>query len=191
MIPATVPADTGLVNSFSLVKLLIEVEEVLGVRVDVTRHDPLNKDPTLHTSTFAGSPIAAAAVVASIEAARELELPRIADVLGKALLAGIREIVARTAPWFVTGVRGCGLLLGIECAQEHHAGELVLELLGRRVVVAHSLNDHRVVRLTPPAVLSPDESAWLLDAIEHALTAVATRWPDPEEGSRHWQRSSA
>ena len=31
--------DTGLVNSFSLVKLLIEVEEVLGVQVDVTRHD--------------------------------------------------------------------------------------------------------------------------------------------------------
>ena len=153
--------------------------------------EPLNRDPTLHTSTFAGSPIAAAAVVASIEAARELDLPRIADVLGKALLAGIREIVARTAPWFVTGVRGCGLLLGIECAQEHHAGELVLELLGRRVVVAHSLNDHRVVRLTPPAVLSPDESAWLLDAIEHALTAVAIRWPDPEEGSRHRERSSA
>ena len=59
------------------------------------------------------------------------------------------------------------------------------------VVVAHSLNDHRVVRPTPPAVLSPDESAGLLDAIERALTAVAARWPDPEEGSRHRQRSSA
>ena len=32
--------DIGLVNSFSLVKLLIQVEEVLGVEVDVTRHDP-------------------------------------------------------------------------------------------------------------------------------------------------------
>jgi 4-aminobutyrate aminotransferase-like enzyme len=32
--------DTGLVNSFSLVKLLIVVEEMLGVQVDVTRHDP-------------------------------------------------------------------------------------------------------------------------------------------------------
>jgi 4-aminobutyrate aminotransferase-like enzyme len=32
--------DSGLVNSFSLVKLLIQVEEMLGVQVDVTRHDP-------------------------------------------------------------------------------------------------------------------------------------------------------
>lgn len=152
--------------------------------------EPLNKDPTLHTSTFAGSPIAAAAVTASIEVARELDLPRIAGALGLALLAGIRDVVARTGPWFVTGVRGCGLLLGIECAQEHHAGELVLEMLSRKVIVAHSLNDHRVVRLTPPAVLSPEESAWLLGAIEGALTAVAERWPDPEKGSRHRQGSS-
>ncbi len=151
--------------------------------------EPLNRDPMLHTSTFGGSPIAAAAVIATIETARELDVPRVAGELGAALLAGIRDVVARTAPWFVTDVRGCGLLLGIECAQEHHAGELVLELLGRRVVVAHSLNDHRVVRLTPPAVLSPGESAWLLGALEHALTVVAARWPGPEAGSR--QRSTA
>ena len=32
--------DLGLVNSFSMVRLLVHIEELLGVQVDVTQHEP-------------------------------------------------------------------------------------------------------------------------------------------------------
>lgn len=139
---------------------------------------PLNRDPTLHTSTFAGSPVAAAAVSATIQVARDLDIPSRASAVGERLLTGITDAVAATNSAPIVDVRGTGLLIGIECAQEHHAAELVLELLANHVVVSHSLNDHRVVRLTPPAVLSPDEQARVIDAVHRAVTTVARRWPD-------------
>jgi putrescine aminotransferase len=46
-------------------------------------------------------------------------------------------------------------------------------MVDRGVVVNHSLNAHPVVRLTPPAVLSPAQEARLLEAVEGALTAMA------------------
>lgn len=46
-------------------------------------------------------------------------------------------------------------------------------MVERGVVVNHSLNAHPVVRLTPPAVLSPSQEARLLEAVEGSLTALA------------------
>jgi putrescine aminotransferase len=138
--------------------------------------EPLNRDPLLHTSTCAGSPLAGAAVRAAVGVASSLNLPVIADQLGREILVGLREVVTRVEPGFVCEVRGRGLVIGIECAEEHFAAEILIELLKRRVIAAHSLNSHRVVRLTPPAILLPNELDWLLVAMEESLAAVADRY---------------
>jgi putrescine aminotransferase len=154
---------------------------VMPVSAAIARPDvfaPLNRDPMLHTSTFAGSPVAAAAVSATIRVARDLDIPSRASTVGERLLTGITEVVAATPSAPIVDVRGTGLLLGIECAEQHHAAELVLELLANHVVVSHSLHDHRVVRLTPPAVLTGDEQQWVIDAVDRAVTAVGRRWSD-------------
>ncbi len=72
----------------------------------------------------------------------------------------------------VAEVRGAGLLIGIECAVEGLAGELLLELMEAGVIANHSLNSDRVLRLTPPAVLDERERQFLLDAFERAARAV-------------------
>jgi len=133
-------------------------------------------DPLLHTSTCAGSPLAGAAVRAAVGVASSLNLPVVADRLGREILIGLQDVVTRVEPGFVREVRGRGLLIGIECAEEHYAAEILIELLTRRVIAAHSLNSHRVVRLTPPAILLPDELDWLLVAMEESLAAVADRY---------------
>jgi putrescine aminotransferase len=69
-------------------------------------------------------------------------------------------------------VRGRGLLIGIEMRDEQLAGELVLHLLEAGVLVNHSLNAHRVVRLTPPAVLTPSDLDWISTAFTTAVTAL-------------------
>jgi putrescine aminotransferase len=144
---------------------------------------PLNRDPLLHTSTFGGSPLAASAVVAALAAIRDLDVVATAGCLGARLLQAVGDVVARHAPWFVAGVRGRGLLIAVECAEEHHAAELMLELLRRRVLTSHSLNAHQVLRLTPPATLTEAEVRWLLGSLEEAVVAVADRYP-PAAGRR-------
>jgi putrescine aminotransferase len=134
---------------------------------------PLSADPVLHSSTFAGNPLAMAAVRATIEVVREEGLVERARITGAYLLDGVRRAVAALRPDVVTDVRGAGLLIGIELATEALAGQLMLELLSRHVIVSHSLNAHRTVRLTPPAILDGTDCDLLLEALRSSLAALA------------------
>jgi putrescine aminotransferase len=51
-------------------------------------------------------------------------------------------------------------------------GELVLALLDERVIANHSLNAHAVLRLTPPAILTPEEEDFLVAATGRAAAAA-------------------
>jgi putrescine aminotransferase len=136
---------------------------------------PFNRDPFLHTSTFAASPVAMAAATATVQVIREEGLVERAKTLGESILPAIRAVMTELCPHLVTDVRGIGLLIGIELRDEEIAAELTLELLERHVLVNHSLNAHRVIRLTPPATLSAVDTTWLLDALTEAATALAAR----------------
>lgn len=140
---------------------------------------PFSRDPFLHTSTFAGSPIAAAAAEAAVRTIAEDNLVDKAASLGTFLLSELRRILLRACPHLVTDVRGLGLLIGVELINEHMTGELVMELLDRGVIVNHSLNAHRVLRFTPPAVLTPADVQWLLTAVADAAEALSRRCPCP------------
>lgn len=136
-----------------------------------------DRDPFIHTSTFAGSPIAMAAARAAVETIEaEGVVPR-ARVIGERLGASLRRSVDEHAPHLVREVRGRGLLWGLEFAGPGLAGEMLLELIARQVVVNHSLNAHAVLRLTPPAVLTDGEIEHLESAVADSLRAVATRYP--------------
>ena len=135
---------------------------------------PFSDDPFLHTSTFAGSPIAAAAATAAVTAIRDEGLVDRAGELGARLLSGLAEALAPCRP-LVREVRGAGLLLGIELDDPGTALELVLDLVERGVLVNHSLNAHRVVRLTPPAVLTDAEADRLLEVVAAAALDLAGR----------------
>jgi putrescine aminotransferase len=137
-------------------------------------YTPFDRDPFLHTSTFAGSPIAMAAATAAVTTIRDEGLVERARVLGERLLAGLREVFAG-CDGLVSDVRGAGLLLGVEFTEPGVAGAYVLDLLERGVLVNHSLNAHRVVRLTPPAVLTDDEADRVLEEMAGAAAAL-TAW---------------
>jgi putrescine aminotransferase len=140
-----------------------------------TAYAPFDRDPFLHTSTFAGSPLAMAAATAAVTTIRDDGLVARAAEVGGLLLTALRALLTRECGPLVTEVRGAGLLIGIELADAGLAGDLVLELLGRGVLVNHSLNAHRVVRLTPPAVWSDEDTGWLLAAFQGAAAALAAR----------------
>lgn len=135
-------------------------------------YQPFSKDPFLHSSTYAGSPVAMAAARASVRTLREEGLVDRGRALGQQLIPALREISDRH---LAADVRGAGLLIGIELPEPQVAGDLVLELMQRHVLVNHSLNAHHIARLTPPAVLSDEDVAWLLEAYTEAARAVGHR----------------
>jgi putrescine aminotransferase len=135
---------------------------------------PFGDDPFLHTSTFAGSPIAMAAATAAVTAIRDEGVVERAAVLGARMLADLRAALAPCGP-LVREVRGAGLLIGLEFDDPATALDLVLDLLDRGVLVNHSLNAHRVVRLTPPAVLTDAEAGRVVDAVAAAAGGLADR----------------
>ncbi|MEW1599507.1 aminotransferase class III-fold pyridoxal phosphate-dependent enzyme [Streptomyces sp. NPDC093808] len=131
---------------------------------------PFNRDPFLHTSTFAAAPVAMAAAAAAVKAIGDENLTERAALLGKDILGRIESALAPLRGGPVADIRGQGLLIGIELADAHAAGELVLHLMETGVLVNHSLNAHTVVRLTPPAVLTEAN----VDRITEAFTSAAT-----------------
>lgn len=136
-----------------------------------------NKDPFIHTSTFSGAPVAMAAARAAIEAIEADGLVERAASIGFRLLGRMREIVDLRCAHLVREVRGVGLLIGVEMEGPGLAGELLAELVDQHLIVNYSLNASSVLRLTPPAVMSEDDTEFLLSAFDAACAALSARYP--------------
>jgi len=107
--------------------------------------------PGDHQSTFGGNPLASAAVLASLTALADLDLPARAEKLGahiQATLLGWRADLP-----VIREVRGMGLLLGVEVAGR--AGDLVEAGLTRGLLL-NAINEN-TLRLAPPLTISDEE----------------------------------
>lgn len=135
--------------------------------------EPLNRDPLLHTSTFSGNPLVAAAVAATVDVIEQEDLVQRARSRGEVLLAELRAAAEASAPGFDVEVRGQGLLIGVQLPGEHYGAALLLEMMERNVLVSHSLNAHDVVRITPPALLDSAAQEMLVEAFAESVAAVA------------------
>jgi len=145
---------------------------------------PLNDDPMLHSSTFAGSPLAAVAASATIDVIRREGLVARAAHLGPVIVDLALDAVSTHCPDLVVEVRGQGLLVGIEFVSADVATEFMMGLLERRVIASYSLNCHRVLRLTPPATLDQPDLDWLARALDGAardLAHLSSRFPISSE----------
>ena len=151
------------------------VVPVAAVLATDAAYAPFDADPFLHSSTFAGSPLASAAALASIEVIQTEGLVERARDIGVRLLEGVSETLRRRLGSRLVDARGQGLLIGFEFDDPATVGELVLELLHEGVVVNTSLNQTRVLRLTPPAVMTEGDEVYAVDAFDRAARSVAMR----------------
>jgi putrescine aminotransferase len=148
-----------------------------GVVASAQLFAPLNADPLLHSSTFAGSPLAAAAVAATIGVIKSEGLIERARVLGPQVRDLAAVAVAAHCPHLVTEVRGQGLLIGVDFVSADAAAEFLIGLLDEHVIPSYSLNSSNVLRLTPPAVLDAADLDWLARALTAAARHVARAMP--------------
>ena len=149
---------------------------VAGVVATADAFRPISEDPLLHSSTYAGNPLAMAAASAAIATIEEEDIVARAQSLGARLLDEISTLQRDDAPTVLKEVRGVGLLLALEFHEDHFAGDFVLELVNQHVIVSTSLNANRVVRLHPAAIMEEDDVEWLLRALRESIGAVEERF---------------
>ncbi len=122
--------------------------------------------PGSHGTTFGGNPLATRAALAVLDVIeRDGLLARVAT-LGQRMLAGFQQKLGKTAG--VSGIRGLGLLLGIELDRD--CGDLVKLALSEGLLI--NVTASRVVRLLPPYILTDAEA----DKIVETVSALIQRF---------------
>jgi len=117
-------------------------------------------NPLTHTSTFGGNPLACAAGLAVLDIMERDNLVDRVAKQGERLKSALQDAF-KDQP-LVAEVRGQGLLIGVEFAEDE-VGELVIaQMMKRGVIAAYTLNNPRVIRMEPPFLVTDEQ-------IEHAV----------------------
>jgi predicted acetylornithine/succinylornithine family transaminase len=120
-------------------------------------------EPGDHGSTYSGTAIACAAVNATIDEMVRMDAPQLANERGAHLVAALENVSG------VVGVRGRGLMLGVELAAGLDARRAYADLLEAGLIV-NAVNPS-TIRLLPPITVTEAELDEAVDMIAAALAA--------------------
>lgn len=141
----------------------------------------------LHTSTFGGNTLAAAAALESIRLLVEEGLAEQVRENGEYFLEKLQELQQKYP--VIAEVRGRGLLIGLEfaapksnllntltggtvnkLAEEFFASIVAGQLLNEHgIITAYTLNNPNVIRLEPPLIIKREEIDYVVQALEAVL----------------------
>lgn len=111
------------------------------------------ESPFLHTSTFGGNPLACAAAIAVIEILKRDYASFSVAEKGGYFLKQLTELKERH-PGLIKDARGRGLMIGLELTKAGIGGFLMSECMKKRLMVAYTLNNPKVIRIEPPFMIS-------------------------------------
>lgn len=122
--------------------------------------------PGDHGGTFGGNPLACAAVYATLTTIKSEGLVDKVAEKGEYFKNELRKLQEKY-PDKVTDVRGCGLMLGMEVADD---GKPIVEsCLANNVIVNCTAGN--VIRIVPPLIISKEEIDIVVAALDKALAA--------------------
>ena len=124
--------------------------------------------PGDHATTFGGNPVTCAAANAVVDTIEAEDLLTRADARATQLFDGLTALAVDHP--YAAGVRGRGLLLGLEL--DAPVAKQVEQACEDRFLVVNAVGAD-VVRLAPPLTVRPDEVELALAALGEALHAVA------------------
>jgi putrescine aminotransferase len=130
-------------------------------------------NPVLHSTTFGGNPIACAAGIAAITVTLEEDLPGQAAAKGEFLLEELDALQTRY-PGVLSGVRGKGLLIGLEFPSDAIGYQCAGALFRRGVLVAGTYSKARTIRIEPPLGIPMDLLHEMLNRLEDSFKEIAT-----------------
>jgi 4-aminobutyrate aminotransferase-like enzyme len=129
-------------------------------------------------NTFGGNPVSARVGLAVLDVVSDERLQHRAEVLGRRMLAGLRELADRHE--LVGDVRGTGLFFGVELVTDRAArtpagaatARVVEEVKARGVLISSDGPEHNVLKVKPPMVLSEADADRFVTVLDEALDAL-------------------
>lgn len=128
--------------------------------------------PFLHTSTFGGNQLACAAGIVAIKYIQEEDLLRRGRETGAYFKAGLEKIM-QEYPEVIAQVRGRGMMIGIELTKEGAGGMLMSLMIDKKIIVAYTLNNPKVIRIEPPLIMPVEVVDHVLEEFREAVKMTA------------------
>lgn len=128
--------------------------------------------PFLHTSTFGGNQLACAAGIAAIKYIQEEDLLCRGRETGAYFKAGLEKIM-QEYPEVIAQVRGRGMMIGIELTKEGAGGMLMSLMIDKKIIVAYTLNNPKVIRIEPPLIMPVEVVDHVLEEFREAVKMTA------------------
>jgi putrescine aminotransferase len=125
----------------------------------------------LGSPTFGGNPLACSAAIATIKFMLENDIPGECKKKGDFFMTKLGEL-QKKYPTVLTTFRGAGLLICMEFPEAEVGYAVTKNLFSRKVMTAGTLVNAKTVRIEPPAVLSDESIAQVIQALDESLAAV-------------------
>ena len=119
----------------------------------------------IHTGTFYGDPLGAAAALATLDIIEKERLMEVAAERG----ARLASLLSRKALPCVTEIRQVGLMLGIQLDRRALGLKITRAMLEQGYLVLPAGSEADVVQLSPPATISDAQLEGFVDALERSL----------------------
>jgi 4-aminobutyrate aminotransferase-like enzyme len=127
---------------------------------------PASTGEALHTSTFLGNPMGCAMALEAIRRYREPETQAMVAAASACLAAALRTLADLSS---VRGIRGAGLMMGIDTESGALALEAVKGLLQDGVIALPDGPEGDVVAFTPPFCVSREEIDFTVEKLRGRL----------------------
>ncbi|HEY3276449.1 MAG TPA: aspartate aminotransferase family protein [Syntrophorhabdaceae bacterium] len=117
-------------------------------------------EPGSHASTFGGNPLAAAAVIATINTLIDEGIIKNCEEMGRYLVKGLKSLQEKYS--FIKEIRGMGLILGVELDID---GDAVQREFMKEGIIMNCTKG-KILRLVPPLVVKTEEIDLFLETAD-------------------------
>ncbi|WP_199707433.1 aspartate aminotransferase family protein [Teichococcus wenyumeiae] len=126
--------------------------------------------PGTHGTTYGGNPLACAAGNAVLDVVLADGFLQQVDSTARYLWDSLNALVSRH-PQVVTGVRGAGLLLGLQCVPEITNGDMQAAAVAEGLLTVAA--GQNVLRVAPPLIITREHVDEAVAALDRAFTKAA------------------
>lgn len=127
-------------------------------------------DPFIHISTFGGAEIGCAVAQKVLEISSAPDFLSHVNALAKKFSEGIGQLATRHP--VLTGLNQLGLFMGLKFCDEALGPLMSLAAYQNDILMVYANNDRSVCQLLPPLVMDMEQTDWVLDRLDRALTSV-------------------
>ena len=121
--------------------------------------------PGDHGSTFGGNPFSCAVGRAAVKVIQKEKLAERAKILGKYFKEELNKIVIGNS--FVKGIRGRGLLIGIELTEDGPPAQLFIDRLFSEGIICGKTSNSKVIRIAPPLMITKKQLDFALSVMKN------------------------